>query len=186
MLLFLCSCSCWYSSCTADVLAALLPHTQQRERPAQRSALSATALTSKHVAASSAAATNAMAPTARSAPLEKFEPLARRQKRPFACTFWACEFEHQKPKRSAFSRSGEPTQCPSVPHTCYRLLSRFNVLGKSQHYHDYPLLLSRRCPEMTRVRLIIHYFKRGEAHARPSTLQHPLHCEGLSSNVLSG
>ena len=109
MLLFLCSCSCWYSSCTADVLAALLPHTQQRERPAQRSALSATALTSKHVAASSAAATNAMAPTARSAPLEKFEPLARRQKRPFACTFWACEFEHQKPKRSAFSRSGEPT-----------------------------------------------------------------------------
>ena len=93
MLLFLCSCSCWYSSCTADVLAALLPHTQQRERPAQRSALSATALTSKHVAASSAAATNAMAPTARSAPLEKFEPLARRQKRPFACTFWACEFQ---------------------------------------------------------------------------------------------
>ena len=34
---------------TADVLAALLPHTQQKERPAQRSALSATALTSKHV-----------------------------------------------------------------------------------------------------------------------------------------
>ena len=87
-----------------------------------------------------------MAPTARSAPLENFEPFARRQKHPFACTFLACGFEHQKPKRCAFSRSGEPTQCSSVLHTCYRLLSRFNVSGEPQHYHDYPLLPRRRCP----------------------------------------
>ena len=43
MLLFLCSCSCaslGCSSCTADALAALLPHTQQREACAAQRAVS--------------------------------------------------------------------------------------------------------------------------------------------------
>ena len=87
-----------------------------------------------------------MAPTARSAPLENFEPFARRQKHPFACTFLACGFEHQKPKRCAFSRSGEPTQCPSVPPTLPNLPKPIKCYGEPQHYHDYPLLPRRRCP----------------------------------------
>ena len=68
--------------------------------------------------------------------LENVESFARRQKRPFACTFLACGFEHQKPKRCAFSRSGEPTQSPSVPHTPFQPFSRIKCYGEPQHYHD--------------------------------------------------
>ena len=142
--------ACGCSSCTADVLAALLPHTLQRERPVQRSALSATALTCTAAGAHEMfrrRRQQMLWPQPRAARLlENFEPFARRQKHPFACTFLACGFEHQKPKRCAFSRSGEPTQCPSVPHTLPQPTSRFNVLGEPQHYHDYPLLPRRRCP----------------------------------------
>ena len=78
------------SSCTARELAALLPHPQQIKKActAQRTVTNRFAV---HRGGADdfvppLAAAHATAPTARSAPLENFECLAKKRKRPFPCS----------------------------------------------------------------------------------------------------